>query len=244
MTGRNSLVTGTSGGLGLELVHQLSNNPSDLVFALTRNPSAATSLLALANERKNVIVVKGDMTEEASMKAAFEEVKERVGGKGIDVLIAKYAFFFFLTRTQKKSNYSAGAIDVGGIKRGVEEMRREKFSNVPLQDFSELFNINVIGTLRTVNTFLSLVKGGKEKKIVIVSSTIGSCSYVNVDAIFDPLNNGVFAPYADFSDETRALKAPLEAPEAIEMLIKLVDKITLSDSGRFIDVPEDTDAAF
>ncbi|KAH8929598.1 hypothetical protein BT69DRAFT_1292471 [Atractiella rhizophila] len=183
MTCRNSLVTGTSGGLG----HSQMNG---------------------------IIVVKGDMTEEASMKAVFEEVKERVGGKGIDVLIA-----------------NAGAIDVGGIKRGAEEMRREKFSNVPLQDFSEL---------------------------------------VNVGAIFDPLNNGDFAPYAvskaalnmaarksgtdivscnlyercGFSDETSELKAPLEAPEAIEMLIKLVDKITLGDSGRFIDVPEDKDAAF
>ncbi|KAH8913996.1 hypothetical protein BT69DRAFT_1343740, partial [Atractiella rhizophila] len=73
MTGRISLVTGTSGGLGFELVNQLSAKQDSLVFALSRNPSSSPRLQALASERKNLVVVKGDTTDDDSIKAAFEE---------------------------------------------------------------------------------------------------------------------------------------------------------------------------
>ncbi|KAH8929592.1 NAD(P)-binding protein [Atractiella rhizophila] len=258
MTGRISLVTGTSGGLGFELVNQLSAKQDSLVFALSRNPSSSPRLQALASERKNLVVVKGDTTDDDSIKAAFEEVQKKIDSKGIDLLVV-----------------NAGAASPSPSQRRAQDMAAESFTYYPLEDFTYLFDVNVIGSIRTVNAFLPLIRKGSEKKITIISSTIGSCSYVGLNAPYDGSNNGVFGPYAvskaalNMAARKYAVElhqdgvtvvnvspgwvktnlsgadiAPLEAPAAMEQLIKTIDAVTLSDSGRFIDVAVGKDAPF
>ncbi|KAH8929605.1 NAD(P)-binding protein [Atractiella rhizophila] len=252
MTGRISLVTGTSGGLGLEFVSQLSRNPDDLVIALSRNPFSSLKLQALASERKNVVLVKGDTTDDSSMRVAVEEVEKNIAGKGIDLLIA-----------------NAGAASPSTTQRGAYEMAVEPFSTGPLGDFTNLFEVNVVGSIRTVNSFLPLVKKGNEKKIILISTTLASCTYVDVN---NPMDNsiGSFGPYSvskaalNMAARKYAVElnkdgitvlnvapgwiktnlsgadiAPLEPTPAIEKVIKKIDTVTLNDSGKFIDASED-----
>ena len=66
MTSSIFVVTGTSRGIGLELVRQLASK-GHLVFACARNPDASEKLQKLA-ENENVIVIKMDNMDRESIK--------------------------------------------------------------------------------------------------------------------------------------------------------------------------------
>lgn len=59
-----------------------------------------------------------------------------------------------------------------------------------MDDFNKSFNTNVIGVLNTINQFLPLIKMGKEKKIVAISSGMGDIDFINEAHISNA------APYA------------------------------------------------
>ncbi|KAH8929565.1 NAD(P)-binding protein [Atractiella rhizophila] len=259
MPNRISLVTGASRGLGLEFVTQLSADPTILVFALARSPSTSTKLQSLASARQNVVVVKADTTNEAEMRAALKEVEQKIGGKGIDVLIA-----------------NAGVVTgSGGEKKTLQDLFNEPFSTTPLSEFQQTFEVNVIGSMRTINLFLPLVKTGSEKKIIILSTGGASLTLNNLDNPFDPLKVGclggysvskvalnmaarkyavelhkegitVFAiqPAYTKTDLPGTDMATLEPPTVIEKVLKKIYSITLEDSGRFFDVAQDADVPF
>jgi NAD(P)-dependent dehydrogenase (short-subunit alcohol dehydrogenase family) len=79
------VITGASRGLGLEFVKQLSSTDST-IFALARNPSGAKDLQELVKQNKNIHTFRLDATDEASIKAAAEEVS-KLAPNGIDILI-------------------------------------------------------------------------------------------------------------------------------------------------------------
>jgi NAD(P)-dependent dehydrogenase (short-subunit alcohol dehydrogenase family) len=79
------VITGASRGLGLEFVKQLSSTDST-IFALARNPSDAKDLQKLVKQNKNIHTLRLDATDEASIKAAAEEVSKLAPG-GVDILI-------------------------------------------------------------------------------------------------------------------------------------------------------------
>ncbi|MCP4883953.1 MAG: SDR family oxidoreductase [Flavobacteriales bacterium] len=75
------LVTGTSRGIGLELVKQLSNNGHQ-VLALSRN---TTKLEKLASENRQLSALQTDITTEAGLDKVLGFVQEHWGS--VDVLI-------------------------------------------------------------------------------------------------------------------------------------------------------------
>jgi NAD(P)-dependent dehydrogenase (short-subunit alcohol dehydrogenase family) len=83
------LVTGASRGLGLAFVQRLSALPVSevsIVFATARSQSPELEELAKQSAGR-VIVIKLEVTNETSIKQAATEVEDRLGGKGLDVLI-------------------------------------------------------------------------------------------------------------------------------------------------------------
>ncbi|CEG63990.1 hypothetical protein RMATCC62417_01041 [Rhizopus microsporus] len=78
------VVTGTSRGLGLEFVKQLSAK-GNTVFACARNPDQAEELKKLVDNKK-VYSIKLDTTNEQSLKSAVDEISKHAPN-GIDVLI-------------------------------------------------------------------------------------------------------------------------------------------------------------
>lgn len=83
------LITGATRGFGLALTHQLASLPaSDVtkIFATARADAPALDELA-RNSSGRVVVVKLDVTNEASIKQAAAEVEASLQGKGLDVLI-------------------------------------------------------------------------------------------------------------------------------------------------------------
>ena len=70
----NVLVTGTSRGLGLELIRQLAP-VSRLVVATCRNPQSAKELKTIADNNDNVVVKKLDVEEFESFNSFAEDLK-------------------------------------------------------------------------------------------------------------------------------------------------------------------------
>lgn len=80
-------ITGASRGLGLAFVRELTVLPQvSLIFASAREESAALDEVAKKSLGK-VVVVKLDVTDQASIKMAAAETKAKLGDKGLDVLI-------------------------------------------------------------------------------------------------------------------------------------------------------------
>jgi NAD(P)-dependent dehydrogenase (short-subunit alcohol dehydrogenase family) len=83
------VITGASRGFGLALVRQLASLPASdvsIVIASTRGDSPILEELAKKSHGR-VVVVKLDVTNEGSIKHAAEEIKAKLGGTGLDVLV-------------------------------------------------------------------------------------------------------------------------------------------------------------
>ncbi|KZV85278.1 NAD(P)-binding protein [Exidia glandulosa HHB12029] len=144
------LITGVSRGIGLEWVDDLTRTvPDAVVIGVARNPEKAPKLQELASSRKNLHIVKGDVTSTESVEHIIAETKKFGGGK-LDYLINNAA---------------------------VVDPARSIF-DVPLEDYASVFDINVIGTIRMILAALPLLRAGSKKVIFNVSSFIGSNTWL------------------------------------------------------------------
>jgi NAD(P)-dependent dehydrogenase (short-subunit alcohol dehydrogenase family) len=82
MSPRTYFITGSSRGIGLEMVKQLAAK-GNIVIASARNPDGAEQLQQLVDNKK-VFAVKLDVQSEDSVKAAVAKVNE-ISPDGIDV---------------------------------------------------------------------------------------------------------------------------------------------------------------
>jgi len=141
-------VTGANRGLGLEWVTQLAERDDTIVIAVVRSVEKATALKALG--KKNVHVVKGDIADVASIETAATETSRITGGT-LDVLINNAA--------QLGDGTTLGSY-VGKGDQLVEDL-----------EFN--FHANVTGPILTTNAFLPLLKAGKAKRVITISSGLG-----------------------------------------------------------------------
>ncbi|XP_069938901.1 C-signal [Cherax quadricarinatus] len=89
MLARSILITGSSRGLGLELVKQLSaaNSSPGHIIATCRNPDSALELKKLAETHQNVHITRLDVGDEESYIPLVAHVEEIVGSSGLNILI-------------------------------------------------------------------------------------------------------------------------------------------------------------
>ncbi|KAK4570134.1 hypothetical protein LTR86_002214 [Recurvomyces mirabilis] len=146
-------VTGASRGIGLELVSQLLEDKSvGKIFALSRGepPSALQSLIS--SHSQQLYHVKASVDDTESVQRAAKEVETKLSGQGLDVLV---------------NNAGIQTASPGGTK------------TVPPEDMLNVLNVNVVGVQRVTAAFLPLLEKGKEKKVINVSSTLGSIAWVD-----------------------------------------------------------------
>lgn len=153
------LVTGSSRGLGLELVRQMLALPSTTIgtiYATSRTaspPDALSRLITSSNNR--VKHVQLDVADSSSITAAVDQVTQLSEGKGLDILINN---------------------------AGTQSERSGKTSAMSLSDLELTMRINVTGVHLVTAAFLPLLKASKtnsphSKKIVNISSTLGSITW-------------------------------------------------------------------
>jgi NAD(P)-dependent dehydrogenase (short-subunit alcohol dehydrogenase family) len=114
------------------------------VVATCRNPDTADALQALAQSYPNLVVERLDVTDYAEMDA----LAERYAGVPIDVLINN-----------------------AGILGGND---RQKFGSFDYAAFDEVMAVNVKGAIRMAETFVDNVAASEQKKIMNISSLVGS----------------------------------------------------------------------
>jgi len=145
------LVTGASRGLGLELTRQYAAD-GWTVLAGVRTPVQADALQALVQSSRGRIEVQElDVGEQSSVAA----LAGRIGERSIDVLIN-----------------SAGTM--GRRSFAAEGLAMDRFGAADFDDWQHVFQVNVFGPMRVAQALISNVAASKQKRIVSLTSVIGS----------------------------------------------------------------------
>lgn len=150
------IVTGASKGLGYEFIRQFSG-PNNTVFGLVRNAPPTREKVA-ADKLQNVHILTADITDLSSLKAARAEIEKIT--PHVDVLINNAAFL------SEKSAFVA----LSDFEDNPEVLDSEIMLN---------YETNVLGVVKTINTFLPLIKKSQIKKVVSISSGFADSDLVN-----------------------------------------------------------------
>ncbi|KAI0703330.1 C-factor [Earliella scabrosa] len=225
------LVTGASRGIGLVLTRQLLQSPTNTVIAACRTPSKAVALQDLAKVGKGTLhVVKVDLDDTESIRAAAEEVARILGNKGIDYII---------------NNAGVAHDDDGPFDGNVNNLMKT-------------FATNVVGPAYVSHAFLPLLEKGQTKTIVNISSisgSIGSNRFATQTSygISKTALNMLTAKQAKIRPDITTismcpgwLATDMGGPEAahpvsvgVEGILKVVASLTPEQSGKFFNFEGD-----
>lgn len=135
------VITGTSKGIGLELVKQLLELPASQVgkiFAITRNNSSKGLNDLVTSNSDRLTNVVAEIQKEDSIKKAAAEVESQLGGSGLDVLVNN---------------------------AGILPWDEKQMENVSSEVLHEAFDVNVVSVNRVTAAFLPLLQKGKKKQV-------------------------------------------------------------------------------
>lgn len=227
------LITGSNRGIGLEFAKQYAAL-GWTVIATTRTPDRAEELKKLAAARKNVTIERLDVADDASVDALAAKYK----GKPIDLLINN-----------------------AGITGDFRNPAPQSFGTLDHGQRNEFMNTNALGALKVTEAFYENVKLGKGKKIVAITSLAGSfgakfgggipggywykiskaalnAAMVNVsyDAKKDGIIVALLSPGTVRVEKIGNAQMPglIEPVESIGGMIKVIDGLTMADSGAII----------
>ncbi|DBA78176.1 hypothetical protein WJX79_006992 [Trebouxia sp. C0005] len=162
------VVTGANRGIGLEFVKQILDLPNTTVIAGARSPEKAADLQKLSQQFEGrLFAVPLDLSDSNTVQAVVETVKKS-HKDGVDFLIN-----------------NAGVLGT--------------FAQIKDQDLEDLKHVlltNVVGTFAVTKAFLPLLKSGKKRTIINMSSDAG-CLTQNASFIHDdrPSDAGMALSY-------------------------------------------------
>ncbi|KAK6497022.1 hypothetical protein TWF481_002002 [Arthrobotrys musiformis] len=253
-------ITGASRGIGFAFVKHLAQDPSNIVFALVRNPTSSAQLTSLASSNKNVHILKGDITSPAELEAAAESISQVTGGS-LDFLIENAALLMG----------EAAAFSLTDLVGDAEKTK------VFGKDLQYTFESNVMSIVHTTNAFLPLIKKSNIKKIAVLSSGVGDVEGIVQWGMKDSVPycvskaaaNMVVAMYSNalvedgvtivaispglvrtqtqdwapqfyenmtkvFQKTKPSFEGPLSPEESVNFLLDTLGKLTVKDTGRFM----------
>jgi NAD(P)-dependent dehydrogenase (short-subunit alcohol dehydrogenase family) len=212
------LITGAGRGLGLEFAKQYAADGWQ-VIACVRNPDKAD---ALKKVKGDVAIERLDVVDEADIKA----LAARLAGRNIDLLINNAGIY--------------------GPRNGHNDTK----------SWLEVFQVNTIAPYRVAEALAPLVAKSKQKTIVNITSQMGSVGstssadspiYRSSKAALNMVMKGLshalkgqgvtvvlFHP-GWVKTDMGGKGAPLEAPDSIGGMRKVIGKLTAADSGKFFN---------
>lgn len=237
------LITGCSRGLGLEFVRQLARQDASRVgtiFATSRGAQAPAALQELIQQNPDrVRHVSLDVLDEASVSAAASAVGDVVGSAGLDVLINN---------------------------AGIQQMEPDGIS---LNTMNKIFSTNVGAVITVTQAFLPHLKVGKEKKLINISSTLGSIgmadghkmiptpSYKIAKAALNMLTVDYAHALRDEGFVVLAISpgnvktelgggdaADLELDVSVDATLRIIQQASTSDTGRFRNIHIQGDSTY
>jgi len=232
LTGLTILITGSSRGIGFNLVKQYSeSHPDNLVFAAVRDVKAQSSqqVVQYAKQHKNVLVIPVDTSSSNSISASVSHVTKLTDH--IDILIN-----------------NAGVVGEGDP------------SKVTSEEMIRVYNVNVVGPLSTVQSYLPLLlKSSLPAKIVNVGSVLGSNQYAYMfgfpfisygtskaalnyitsvlKSSFPQLTFITIHPgWVDTDMGNTAGKPPTNVEESVQAIRYYIAEKQLNNSGEYLDI--------
>lgn len=226
------LITGANRGLGLEMTRRFSERAGVSVIACCRAPDEANELVALSRFKRGLTIEMLDVADVDSVAG----LKARLGAVPIDILINNAGIF------GKNPPATSGFSD--------QVFGNSDFEN----DWILPFRVNAIGPMQMVEQFSENVASSVQKKIVIITSIVGSIetargdmfgyaaskaaanmtaknlsiSLKNKDIIVNPIHPG----YA--KTDMGGDGAHVEVADAVSGVIDQIDRMTLAASGSFL----------
>lgn len=143
------LITGANRGIGLELTRQYLDDGWN-VIACCRDPLAAADLIALNQPQAKLEIEALDVTDHAAIDALAAKLAERP----IDLLFN-----------------NAGIIGPIPIP---ENINRQHFGSLDFGVWEQVIRVNTFGPVKMAEAFQDQVASSEHKKIVSLSSTVGS----------------------------------------------------------------------
>ncbi len=218
------LITGSNRGLGLEFVRQYAAE-GWRVYACCRSPASASALEALASDSVTIHDLDvGDF-------AAIEALARELGGVAIDLLIN-----------------NAGVFGDGS-----------PLGSVNYEVFRKTLEINTLAPLRVTECFLPHLEAGSLKKIAHVTSRMGSIAdntsggryaYRSSKAALNMVNKSLSQDLGSraltvvlhpgwVATDMGGANAPLQAPESVAGMRKVIAGLSPEDTGRFFNYDGD-----
>jgi NAD(P)-dependent dehydrogenase (short-subunit alcohol dehydrogenase family) len=219
------LVTGANRGLGLEFARQYAKE-GWAVIASYRDPNRAQSLMELQKEFPQAIYL---CQLDTSNEEELHNLSKKLSDISIDVLIN-----------------NAGKYGPSG----------NNLSNTNPKEWLEIFLTNSIAPLLVTRAFMEQVQKSQQKKIIMISSSMGSIADNTSGGAYiyrsskTALNSVTKSLAIDLNDKGITVvalhpgwvktdmggpNALIEAKDSIFNLRKLIDSLTLKDSGQFFD---------
>jgi len=196
------------------------------VIATCRHPESATALNTIAASHPDVVVERLDVTDDAAIDALAEKYRNTP----VDVLLNNAGI------SGRSLRHSSALIDV--------------------DVFNKVMAVNVIGPLKMAEAFVEQVAASRQKKIMTVSSSMGSISRpfaggydygpskAAVDIVMRSLSMelakrgiivGLLSPGIVDTDMMKGVNIPKISPrKSVSGMIDVIDGFTLDSSGTFI----------
>ena len=227
---KNYLITGANRGLGFEFTKQILEAGHN-VYASCRNNKDVDDLDLLSNEYNDkLIIVNLDINNHESILELSVKLKD----VSIDVMIN-----------------NAGTI---GPLPYFENTFKQHYGTIDYDVWSDVLKTNLFGPVKMAETFLENIENGNEKKMIFISSVVGSIADDHQKAFAyatskTALNKSV-ALLADIlkEKEIKVLAmcpgyvktrmngggANLEPEESIAGMLKQIEKLDIRSSGSFV----------
>ncbi|MEM6821314.1 MAG: SDR family oxidoreductase [Verrucomicrobiota bacterium] len=223
----NTLITGCSRGIGLALTHVLLSKWHQ-VIATARQPESCSSLQTLKEEFPETLYLESlDVTDPESIASCFKRLEDH--GIQLDTLINNAAVFADIPEST------------------IEDLSAEAFRLT--------LETNLLGPMQVIQTFLPLLKGSSNPRVVNISSGAGSISgfmdlpYYSYGASKAALNHFTRTLASDLEPEGICVvaispgwvrtemggdNAELSPEESATALANTIDQLSLSDTDSFM----------
>jgi NAD(P)-dependent dehydrogenase (short-subunit alcohol dehydrogenase family) len=217
-------ITGANRGIGLGMVLLMAGKDYR-VFAGYREEARSERLFEKARQDGRILPVKVDVTRESDLRGLADTIASQTGH--LDILI------------------NSAGINLG---------KAGQIDSLNLKDFTESFLVNVGGPFLTTRYFLPLLKEGREKKVVNITSTMGSIQLSTGDmvpyrvskAALNMLTKNMAIAYRPSGITVVGLhpgwvrtdmggpEAPLSVEESVSKLLGIIESLSPSRSGEVI----------
>ena len=227
------LITGANRGIGLELARQYAAKGWN-VIATTRRPvddKGTDDLKAIQKAHPNLVIERVDVTDSAMIRSVQAKYKDQP----LDVLINNAA------AVEATFQADLAKVNIPYDKIDFDAARND-------------FDVNTLGPMRMIQAFMPNVEKGKQKKIVNVTSFIGSYDKggtpmgMNYGASKAGLNmysyklhhalkgKGVVVSLVEpvlVQSKPGVSSIPMSSPVDVEvaMLVKVIDGMTVENAG-------------